>query len=95
MKVLVVTYNCIHGKREDFLQAVAGAGIDKASRAESGNIRYDYFRSTDDDDKLLLLETWKDEAAFNSHCASAHFKELGSLKEKYVSETILEKYEKQ
>ncbi|MEA4923170.1 MAG: putative quinol monooxygenase [Eubacteriaceae bacterium] len=94
MKILIVTYSCKTGMREEFLKAIQKEGIDKASRSESGNIRYSYFRPVEEGDTLLLLETWKDEDAFEKHCASPHFKRLGELKEKYVSDTVLEKFNK-
>ncbi|MGI6721660.1 MAG: putative quinol monooxygenase [Anaerovoracaceae bacterium] len=94
MKVLIVTYDCKPGRREDFISAVKAEGIDQASRNEAGNVRYDYFRADADENRLLLLETWKDEEAFKAHGASAHFKRLGEIKEKFVAETVIEKYDK-
>lgn len=43
MIVLNVTYRCKPGMRDRFLEAIAAEGIDKASRAETGNLKYDYY----------------------------------------------------
>lgn len=92
-KVLIVSYHCKKGKREAFLSAVQSEGIDRASQEEAGNLRYRYFRSIDDPDLLLLLETWKDEDAFQQHCAAAHFQRLGEIKKQFVDQTEMEKFE--
>ena len=43
--------------------------------------------------EILLVENWKDEAAFKVHTEQAHFKALGELKAEYVDETVLKRYE--
>ncbi len=53
------------------------------SQKESGCIAYDLFASQTRSDVYLMCETWKDEAAIESHNASAHFQsavpQLGEL----------------
>ena len=93
MIVLNVTYKCKTGKRDAFLEAIRREGIDSASRAESGNIKYDYYMSLENNDELLLLEKWKDPEAVSEHGAMAHFKRLGELKAEYVLDTVIDKYE--
>lgn len=43
MIVLNVTYRCKPGMRDEFLQKIQAEGIDAASRAEAGNLKYDYY----------------------------------------------------
>lgn len=93
MLVLNVYYKAKPGKREEFYQAVQESGVPEASRQEAGNIRYDYFRAEDDPDLLLLVEHWKDQDAFDFHIQQPHFKALGSIKEKYVADTDIMKFE--
>ena len=68
-------------------------GIDIAYRAEDGNIKYDYFTSTDDSDELLLIEKWRDADALAAHGRQPHFARLREIKDEFVTETIIEKYE--
>ena len=68
-------------------------GIDVASRAETGNIKYDYFVPTDGSDDLLLVEKWKDADALSEHSKQPHFKKLGDLKPEFVNDTIIERFE--
>jgi len=91
MKILIVTYNTKPGMRDEFFNKIHEEKIDTASRAEAGNVRYSYFKSVDNENQLLLLETWKDEEAFKTHCDCDHFKKLQKYKEQYVQNTIIEK----
>ena len=93
MIVLNVTYKCKENMREAFLETIRKEGIDVASRAEAGNIKYDYYLPTKNDNEVFLLEKWQDAEAVKVHSEQAHFKRLGELKATYVEDTVIEKYE--
>ena len=93
MIVLNVTYKCKPDLREAFMEAITAEGIDTASRAEAGNIKYAYYYPADGSDELLLVEKWRDADALKEHSGQKHFARLGELKPEYVLETIIEKYE--
>jgi quinol monooxygenase YgiN len=46
----------------------------QATRAEPGNIFFDWSRSADDPDEYVLLEAFRDDAAGSAHVQSDHFK---------------------
>lgn len=54
-----------------------------ATRAEEGNISYDFFQSIDNPDKIVFVETWKDEAAHAFHMEQAYTKEWIAFHEQY------------
>ena len=93
MIVLNVTYICKPGMREAFLESVAEEAIDLTSRTEPGNYKYDYYRSADKQDELLLIEKWEDENSLAVHRCQPHFLRLGELKAQYVKDTVIEQYE--
>ena len=93
MIVLNVTYKCRPDMKEEFLEMIMTEGIDVASRAEAGNIRYDYYYPANGGDALLLMEKWKDAEALKKHAGQAHFARLGELKANYVTDTIIERFE--
>ena len=95
MIVLNVTYKCKAGLRDEFLEKIRTEGIDEDSRAEAGNVRYDYYLPADGDSELFLLEKWRDADAFAEHGAQPHFARLKALKAEYVEKTIIECYESQ
>ncbi|MBQ5991792.1 MAG: antibiotic biosynthesis monooxygenase [Clostridia bacterium] len=92
MIVLNVTYKCRPGMREAFLEAIRAEGIDEASRAEAGNLKYDYYLPFGGGDELLLVEKWQDADALAAHGRQPHFLRLGALKAEYVNETVIEKF---
>ena len=93
MITLNVTYKCKPDMREEFLEMIMTEGIDIASRAESGNIKYDYYKPVDGCDELLLVEKWQDADAIAEHRKQPHFLRLGQIKSEFVEDTVIEKYE--
>ena len=93
MIVLNVTYKCKPEMRDEFLEMIMTEGIDTESRSEAGNIKYDYYRSVDDSDELLLIEKWRDAETLAAHSRQPHFARLGELKAEFVTDTIINKFE--
>ena len=93
MLVFNVTFRCRAGMRETFLEKLKAEGVDAASRAEAGNLQYDYFLADGNDTDLLLIEKYKDDAAVLAHTRQSHVARMVALKEEYVDELILERYE--
>ena len=93
MLVFNVIFRCKPGMRDAFLKTLRAEGIDAASRAEAGNLQYDYFIPVDDENDLLLIEKYKDGDAVAAHVRQAHVARLVELKEAYTTDLILEKFE--
>ena len=93
MIVLNVTYKCRPDMKEEFLEMIITEGIDAASRAEEGNIKYDYYLPADGSDELLLVEKWKDAEAIAEHGKQPHYARLKALKTEYVTDTVIERFE--
>ena len=93
MIILNVTYRCKPGMREAFLERILVEGVDEASRAEAGNLKYDYYLPFDDNGELLLIEHRRDEEALAAHGKTAHYAALKELKPQYVTETVIERFE--
>ncbi|KQB85983.1 putative monooxygenase YcnE [Corynebacterium lowii] len=69
---------------ENFREKVAD--FTEATRAEEGNIFFDWYRSTDDPGVYVLLEAFQDDAA-EAHVNSQHFKEACELFPELLLET--------
>ena len=50
-------------------------GFTRATRAEPGNLWFDWSRSVDDPDEFVLLEAFRDGDAGVAHVGSDHFKQ--------------------
>ncbi len=91
--MLLVTYKLKPQAREYFLGEVAAAEILQKTCREDGALRYDYYLSAADADAVLLVERWRSAEAQAAHLQTAHIAELKRIKEKYVLETVVEKFE--
>ena len=78
-------------RTEEF--GLAAAGIDEKSRADEGNIKYDFYVPADDYDEIALIEKWVDAESLKKHGEQPHFKKMAGIKAQFNVETILEKYE--
>ncbi|WP_273412537.1 putative quinol monooxygenase [Corynebacterium appendicis] len=58
----------------------------EASRAEEGNLFFEWYRSTDDPREYVLVEGFKDDAA-EAHVNSDHFKAAQELFPQILEET--------
>ncbi len=93
MLVFNVTFKCKSGMREKFLESIRAEGIDAASRAEAGNLAYDFYLSVGNGDDLFLVEKYKDADAVMAHVKQPHVAKLVELRNEYVADVVMEKYE--
>ena len=79
-------------KRDAFYKKALDEGIIAASRAEPGNLKYDYFLPVGEDCVIFLLEQWKDAQALSAHGAAEHYQRLQGFKSELVASTQIAKY---
>lgn len=60
----------------------------ESTRAEEGNLFYEWSRSVDDPHQFVLIEAFKDDAA-EAHVTSEHFKRAQAEFPQYIVETPL------
>lgn len=70
MIYLLATLQVKPDSMEAIMKAVAPC-ID-ATRLEAGNISYDLFQSTTEENTLVFVERWKDQAAIDNHFKQPH-----------------------
>lgn len=63
-----------------------------AIRAETGNLRYEYFLPMEDKETVLLIDSWRDQYSIDSHHASAMMAKIMELREKYDLHMRVEQY---
>ncbi|HEY5878733.1 MAG TPA: putative quinol monooxygenase [Nakamurella sp.] len=61
-------------------------GFTEATRAEPGNLWFDWSRSFEDPSEYVLVEAFRDDAA-EAHVTSAHFKQAQADLPRYLVET--------
>jgi quinol monooxygenase YgiN len=76
--ILVVVKNPIRPKYADEFPSLV-ADFTAATRAEPGNICFDWYRSVDDPNMYVLVEAFEDAEAGDAHVNSEHFKKATEL----------------
>jgi quinol monooxygenase YgiN len=82
--ILVVAKNPIRPKYADEFPELV-AEFTAATRAEPGNICFDWYRSIDDPNTYVLVEAFEDREAGDIHVNSEHFKKAMEMLPKLFS----------
>jgi quinol monooxygenase YgiN len=69
---VIAQYRAAPGSGNEVAAVLAVHGV--ASRDEAGCLRFDVYRSVDDTDCFVLYEQYVDEAAFEAHRRTPHFR---------------------
>ncbi len=85
-------YKGANGSARAFAEEMESSGIADAIRAEEGNLRYQYFQPLADPETILLIDSWRDQAAVDAHHASPMMAQLAALREKYDLHMTVEKF---
>ena len=85
-------YKGTNGNARRFAEEMESSGIADAIRSEDGNLRYQYFQPLDDPETVLLIDSWRDQAAIDAHHASPMMTELAALREKYDLHMTVERF---
>ena len=85
-------YKGANGSARAFAEEMETSGIADAIREEKGNLRYQYFQPLDDPETILLIDSWRDQAAIDAHHASPMMGRLAALREKYDLHMTVERF---
>ncbi len=94
---MAITVNIYYSGEGDnakkFAQEMIESGTVAQIRAKEGNLRYEYFFPMDEENTVLLIDCWKDQAAIDEHHASPMMGVIASLRDKYDLHMKVERYE--
>lgn len=85
-------YTGVNGSARRFAEEMMASGIVAAVRAEEGNERYEYFFPMEDEETVLLIDRWRDQAALDFHHKSPMMAQIAALREKYKLRLRVERY---
>ena len=93
MSIIVnLRYTGKNGSAGAFAEEMTSSGTVEAIRKEDGNLRYEYYRSFDDPETVLLIDEWTDQAAIDRHHASPMMQKIAELRDKYDLHMTVERY---
>ena len=85
-------YTGTNGNARAFAEEMTASGTVDLIRAEPGNLRYEYYQSLDDPETILLIDSWKDQAAIDAHHASPMMATIAELRDKYDLHMTVERF---
>ena len=87
-----IRYTGKDGNARKFAEEMTSSKTVDAIRAESGNLRYEYYISMEDSETVLLIDSWTDQKAIDVHHASPMMNTIMQLREKYDLHMTVERY---
>lgn len=87
-----IYYTGKNGAARRFAEEMQSSGTVAAIRNEAGNLRYEYFYPVDDEETVLLIDSWKDQNAIDIHHDSVNMKKIFELREKYDLHMKVERF---
>lgn len=93
---MIITINIYYtgenNNARKFAEEMEQSGTVAAIRKEAGNKRYEYFYSKDDEQTVLLIDTWENQEALDKHHASSMMNKIAELRNKYNLHMKVERY---
>lgn len=75
-----------------FAEEMVSSGVVRRIREEKGNLKHEYFFPMDDENTVLLIDSWENQAAIDLHHASEMMEDITRLREKYDLKMKVERY---
>ena len=87
-----IYYKSENGNAKKFAEEMISSGIVDEIRSKKGNLRYEYFMPVNDNNTVLLIDSWENQAALDEHHNSETMKRIMDLRNKYDLHMKVEKY---
>ena len=87
-----IYYTGKQGSAKKFVEEMISSGVVKDIRAEEGNVKYEYFYAVEEEETVLLVDSWVDQEAIDKHHASLMMEQITLLREKYDLHMKVERY---
>lgn len=93
MLTVLIRYKGINGNAKKFIEEMISSGVVEEIRNEEGNLRYQYFFPMDDNESVLLVDSWDNQEALDRHHQLPLMNKIKELREKYDLHMEVEKYQ--
>ncbi len=94
MITIIIKYKGIKANARNFMKEMIDKGIVDKIRKEEGNLRYDYYLPIDDNNSIILIDSWINQEALDKHHQLPLMKDISNLRIKYDLHMEVEKYQK-
>lgn len=87
-----IYYTGENGSAKAFVKEMLTSGLVDEIKKEKGNRRYEYFFSVEDEETVLLVDSWDNQEAINLHHSSSIMDQIMELRIKYHLHMKVERY---
>lgn len=87
-----IYYTGENGSAKAFVKEMLTSGLVDEIKKEKGNRRYEYFFSVEDEETVLLVDSWDNQEAIDLHHASSIMDQIMELRIKYHLHMKVERY---
>ena len=87
-----IYYTGEKGSAKAFVKEMLTSGLVDEIRKEKGNRHYEYFFSVEDEETVLLVDSWDNQEAIDLHHASSIMDKIMELRIKYHLHMKVERY---
>ena len=87
-----IYYTGSNGSAKKFAEEMINLGIVNEIRSKKGNLRYEYFNPLNDDETILLIDSWENQEALDEHHKSETMSKIMELRNKYDLHMKVERY---
>ncbi len=85
-------YTGTNGNAKKFAKEMIESGTVAKIRAEEGNLRYEYYVPLDDEETILLIDSWSSQEAIDRHHQTPMMQFIAQAREKYDLRMTAERY---
>lgn len=87
-----IYYTGSNGSSKKFAKEMIDSGIVDEIRRKKGNLRYEYFNPINDDETILLIDSWENQESLDEHHKSETMSKITELRNKYDLHMKVERY---
>ena len=87
-----IYYTGTNGSARQFAKEMNETGIVDEIRRKKGNLRYEYFIPINDDETVLLIDSWENQEGLDEHHKSETMNKIMNLRNKYDLHMKVERY---
>lgn len=87
-----IYYTGENGSAKKFAEEMITSGVVNDIQSENGNLRYEYFFPMNDEETVLLIDSWQNQQALDLHHQSPMMIKIAELREKYQLHMKVERY---
>ncbi len=87
-----IYYKGENGASASFANEMISSGIVDEIRKKEGNLRYEYFEPLEDEETILLIDSWRNQESLDKHHQSEIMNKIIELRNKYDLHMKVEKY---